>query len=233
MNNQWYYAHHPLMYLVCGLGILLILVQATIILQKSLQCSKEIGMDQAQVKQGMKTAFLNSIGPALGVVGSIWALIVTLGAPVTALRMSVIGGTNYETMAANFGAKAMGGELATSMDPVVFANALWTPALGVMGWLIFTFFFAHRMEAVNKLLTGGRKALLPAVSVGAMLGAFAYFNVDNILKVTVNPAVTVAGALGLVIMVVCQMMGKKIPWLKQWSLTFAMFGGAIIAVLFF
>lgn len=71
MNNQWYYAHHPLMYLVCGLGILLILVQATIILQKSLQCSKEIGMDQAQVKQGMKTAFLNSIGPALGVVGSI------------------------------------------------------------------------------------------------------------------------------------------------------------------
>lgn len=231
MNNQWFYANHPLMYLVCGLGILLVLFQATIILQRSLKCSKEIGMDQQQVKRGMKTAFLNSVGPALGVVGSIWALIVTLGAPITALRMSVIGGTNYETMAANFGAMAMGGELATKMNPLVYANALWTPALGVMGWLIFAFFFAHRMDAVNNLLTGGRKALLPAVSVGAMLGAFAYFNVDSILKITVKPEITAAGILGLVIMVVCQICGKKIPWLKQWSLTFAMFGGAIVAAL--
>ncbi len=84
---------------------------------------------------------------------------------------------------------------------------------------------------MNNLLTGGRKALLPAVSVGAMLGAFAYFNVDSILKITVKPEITAAGILGLVIMVVCQICGKKIPWLKQWSLTFAMFGGAIVAAL--
>lgn len=233
MDNQWFFANHPLMYGVCGIGILLVLIQSTLILKKSLQCSKEIGMDQEKVKIGMKTAFLSSIGPALGVVGSIWALIVSLGAPITALRLSVIGGSNYETMAANFGAQAMGGKLDVAMDPVVFANALWTPALGVMGWLIFCFFFAHRMEVVNNLLTGGRKALLPAVSVGAMLGAFAFFNVGNLKAVTTNPAVTVAGFSGLAIMVVCQLMGKKIAWLKQWSLTIAMFGGAILGVLIF
>lgn len=234
MQDHMYYANHPLMYLACAIGILLVLTQTTIILKKTLKCTKELGMDDEKVKKGIKTSALSSIGPAMGVVGSILALIVTLGAPVTALRMSVIGGTNYETMAANFGAKALGAELATKMDPVVFANALWAPALGVMGWLIFVFFFAHRMHKVNNLLTGGRKALLPAVSVGAMLGAFAYFNVDNLMKVKVNPAITVSGVIGLLIMIFCQKFGeKKLPWLKQWSLTFSMFGGAIIAVLLF
>lgn len=234
MKGHMYYANHPLMYLACSIGIILVIAQTTIILKKTLKCTKELGMDEDKIKRGIKTSALSSIGPAIGVVGSILALIVTLGAPVTALRMSVIGGTNYETMAANFGAKAMGAELATEMDPTVFANALWVPALGVMGWLIFVFFFAHKMHKVNNLLTGGRKALLPAVSVGAMLGAFAYFNVDNLMKFKVDPAITASGIIGLLIMIFCQKFGeKKLPWLKQWSLTFSMFGGAIIAVMLF
>lgn len=234
MSNHVYYANHPLMYLACSVGIILVLAQTTIILRKALKCSKNLGMDEKRVKKGIKTSAISSIGPAIGVVGSILALIVTLGAPVTALRMSVIGGTNYETMAANFGAKAMGSELSTEMSPTVFANALWAPALGVFGWLIFVFLFAHKMDKVNNLLTGGRKALLPAVSIGAMLGAFAYFNIDNIMKVKVNPAITASGAIGLIIMILCQKFGKgKLEWLKQWSLTFSMFGGAIIASLLF
>jgi hypothetical protein len=228
-NNQWFFANHPLMYIACSVGIILVLVQSTIIMRKTLKCTKDMGMNEEQVKRGIKTATFSSIGPAIGVCGSILALIVTLGVPVTALRMSVIGGTNYETMAANFGAKAAGGELTTNMDPVVFANALWVPALGVMGWLIFMFFFGHRMNAVNNLLTGGRKALLPAVSVGAMLGAFAYFNVDNIIKINTNPNIALATVLGFVVMFICQMIGKKVAWVKQWGLTFAMFIGAIAA----
>lgn len=233
-KSQMFYANSPLMYLVCSIGVILVLVQTTIILRKSIQCTKDMGMDQEKVKKGMKTSAINSIGPALGVVASILALVVTLGAPITAVRMSVIGGTNYETMAANFGAKAAGGELSTVMDPTVFANALWTPALGVMGWLIFVFLFAHRMGKVNNVLTGGKKALLPAVSIGAMLGAFSYFNIENFMKITTKPEVTVSGIIGMVIMVICQYLGKsKFPWLKQWGLTFSMFGGAIIASLIF
>ena len=189
-------------------------------------------MDEKKIKKGITTSAISSIGPALGIVGSILALIVSLGAPVTALRMSVIGGTNYETMAANFGAKALGSELSTKMDPVVFANALWVPALGVMGWLIIMFIFGHRMDKINNLLTGGREALLPAVSVGAMLGAFAYFNIDNLMKITVKPQLAISTITGFIIMVICQLIGKKANWVKQWSLTFAMFGGAIVASFF-
>ncbi|EGS35446.1 DUF5058 family protein [Finegoldia magna] len=232
MDNQFFYANHPLMYIACSVGILLVLFQATVVLKKTIKCAKEKGMDEKKIKKGITTSAISSIGPALGIVGSILALIVSLGAPVTALRMSVIGGTNYETMAANFGAKALGSELSTKMDPVVFANALWVPALGVMGWLIIMFFFGHRMDKINNLLTGGRKALLPAVSVGAMLGAFAYFNIDNLMKITVKPQLAASTISGFIIMVICQLIGKKVNWIKQWSLTFAMFGGAIIASFF-
>ena len=95
MQDHMYYAHHPLMYLACAIGILLVLAQTTIILKKTLKCTKDLGMDEDKIKKGIKTSALSSIGPGMGVVGSILALIVTLGAPVTALRMSVIGGTNY------------------------------------------------------------------------------------------------------------------------------------------
>lgn len=232
MDNQFFYANHPLMYIACSVGILLVLFQATVVLKKTIKCAKEKCMDEKKIKKGITTSAISSIGPALGIVGSILALIVSLGAPVTALRMSVIGGTNYETMAANFGAKALGSELSTKMDPVVFANALWVPALGVMGWLIIMFIFGHRMDKINNLLTGGREALLPAVSVGAMLGAFAYFNIDNLMKITVKPQLAISTITGFIIMVICQLIGKKANWVKQWSLTFAMFGGAIVASFF-
>ena len=117
------------------------------------------------------------------------------------------------------------------MTPVVFTNALWTMALGSLGWIIFVFLFAHKMDKVNGLLTNGRKALLPAVGLGAMLGSFAYFNIGNYLKVTTNPEVTVSAISGLVIMIVCLKIGEKISWIKEWALTIAMFGGAIIATL--
>ena len=233
MKDQWAYANSPLLYIACSVGIILVLVQGTYMLRKALKASKEMNMDREKVKKGIVTALVSSIGPALGICGSILALIVTLGAPVTALRMSVIGGTNYETMAANFGAKAMGAELSTSMNPVVFANALWTPALGVMCWLIFMIIFGHKMESVNHFLTGGRKAMLPAVSVGAMLGAFAYFCVDNLLKINTNPKMTFATVFGFIIMFICQKLGSKYTWLRDWGLTFAMFLGAIFSQLIF
>lgn len=89
------------------------------------------------------------------------------------------------------------------------------------------------MDKVNGLLTSGRKALLPAVGLGAMLGSFAYFNIGNYLKITTNPDITLSAISGLIIMVICLKVGEKFSWLKEWALTIAMFGGAIIATIVF
>ncbi len=234
VTNHLYYANHPIMWLVSLMGISLVLIQSVLIIRRSLKASKEMDMDMDRVKKGIKTSAIGSVGPALGVVGSLLALLVTMGSPISAFRLSVIGGSNFEAMAANFGAQALGSELSTNMTPLVFTNALWTMALGSLGWIVFVFLFAHRMDKVNNLLTSGRKALLPAVSIGAMLGSFAYFNVGNYLKVKTNPEVTISAISGLVIMIVCLKLGeKKATWLREWALTIAMFGGAIIATVLF
>lgn len=225
------YANHPIMWIAALTGISIVLIQSALIIMKSLKVAKEMGMDSKRVNKGIRTSAIASIGPALGVVGSLLALLVTIGSPVSAFRLSVIGGSNFEAMAANFGAQALGSELSTNMTPVVFTNALWTMALGSLGWIIFVFLFAHKMDKVNGLLTNGRKALLPAVGLGAMLGSFAYFNIGNYLKVKTNPEITISAVSGLIIMIVCLKIGEKISWLKEWALTIAMFGGAIIATL--
>ncbi|MGL5054904.1 MAG: DUF5058 family protein [Fusobacteriaceae bacterium] len=234
MENQqhMFYANHPLLWGVAAFGIFIVLIQSGLIIKKSIEAGKALGITEESIKKGIKVSAVSSIGPALGVVGSLLALLVTMGSPVSTVRLSLIGSSNYEAMAANFGAKAMGSELSTNMLPVVFTNALWTMALGSLGWIIFVFLFAHKMDKVNGLLTNGRKALLPAVGLGAMLGSFAFFNVGNLMKISTSPDITVAGVSGMIIMVVCIKLGeKKIGWLKEWALTFAMFGGAIIGTL--
>jgi hypothetical protein len=225
------YASHPIIWGTAILGIIIVLLQSGLIIKKSIAAAKDLRISNEQISKGIKVSAMASIGPALGVVGSLLALLVTMGSPVSTLRLSLIGSSNFEAMAANFGAQAMGSELSTNMLPVVFTNALWTMALGSMGWIIFVFLFAHKMDKVNGLLTNGRKALLPAVGLGAMLGSFAFFNVGNLMKFKTNPDVTVAAISGMIIMVICLKIGEKMPWLKEWALTFAMFGGAAIGLL--
>ncbi|MDX8335650.1 MULTISPECIES: DUF5058 family protein [Cetobacterium] len=231
MNNHMIYASHPIIWGTAILGIIIVLLQSGLIIKKSIAAAKDLRISNEQISKGIKVSAMASIGPALGVVGSLLALLVTMGSPVSTLRLSLIGSSNFEAMAANFGAQAMGSELSTNMLPVVFTNALWTMALGSMGWIIFVFLFAHKMDKVNGLLTNGRKALLPAVGLGAMLGSFAFFNVGNLMKFKTNPDVTVAAISGMIIMVICLKIGEKMPWLKEWALTFAMFGGAAIGLL--
>ena len=48
------------------------------------------------------------------------SLIVSMGAPVSWMRLSFIGSVNYEAMAAGFGAQAMGATL-ENLTPVAFA----------------------------------------------------------------------------------------------------------------
>lgn len=231
MNGHMIYASHPIIWGTAILGITIVLLQSGLIIKKSISTAKDLGIPNEKITKGIKVSAMASIGPALGVVGSLLALLVTMGSPVSTLRLSLIGSSNFEAMAANFGAQAMGSELSTNMLPVVFTNALWTMSLGSMGWIIFVFLFAHKMDKVNGLLTNGRKALLPAVGLGAMLGSFAFFNVGNLMKYNTNPDVTVAGISGMIIMVVCLKIGEKMAWLKEWALTFAMFGGATIGLL--
>ena len=104
-------------------------------------------------------------------------------------------------MAAGFGAQAMGATL-ENLTPVAFACGVWTMICGSLGWLIFTLLFTDKMDKVNHLMSKGNSKMVPIISAGAMLGAFAnlasgnFFNEKNQFAFGGAPAIaTIVGCI--------------------------------------
>ncbi|MGE5483858.1 MAG: DUF5058 family protein [Ignavibacteriales bacterium] len=220
-----------LMWLTCGICVALVLVQSLIFVRKSLADGAKLGISNEQVSKAMRSAAISSIGPSMAIVVGIIPLLVSMGGPVSWMRLSVIGSVAYELMAAGFGASAMGVTLAgKDMNAVAFANGVWVMSLGSAGWLLFTAFFTHRMESFRSVLAGGRKALIPIVSASAMLGAFAYLDADRLMPFGKG---SWACIVGFVVMAVLISYARKnnVKFLKEWSLTISMVAGMLVAAM--
>ena len=149
------------------------------------------------------------------------------------MRLSFIGSVNYEAMAAGFGAQAMGATL-ENLTPVAFACGVWTMICGSLGWLIFTLLFTDKMDKVNHLISKGNSKMVPIISAGAMLGAFAnlasgnFFNEKNQFAFGGAPAI--ATIVGCILMMILTKLAKEknIGWLREWAFAISMFSGMLI-----
>lgn len=228
-------ANHPLVWLAAGSAVLVVVVQAIVFLKKSLVAAKEVGIEQHQVKSAIKSSFFSSIGPSVVILVGMISLLVSLGGPISWMRLSFIGSVNYELSGAAFGAQAMGSSLNPDMGAEVFANCVWTMVLGSVGWLIFTFLFADKMHKVTGILSKGNEKVVPIISSCAILGAFAYLSAGYLFdgegKFALTSSNTVACVVGCGVMMALTKISKtkNIQWLKEWSLSIAMFSGMILA----
>ncbi|MGL5753933.1 MAG: DUF5058 family protein [Paraclostridium sp.] len=227
-------ANHPLMWLAAGLAVTVVIVQSIVFFRKSLVAAKEMGIQDKQVKAAIKSSAISSIGPSIVILVGMISLLVSMGGPISWMRLSFIGSVNYELMAAGFGAEAMGAKLGAGMDPMVFACAVWVMVLGSLGWLVFTLLFTDKMDKVNHLLSSGNEKLVPIISACAMLGAFAYLASGNFItgegSVTFTSPAAVATIIGCVVMMGLSKIAKdkNIQWIKEWALSISMFSGMII-----
>lgn len=225
-------ANNPLMWLSCGLCVFWALFQTYIFVKKSMSISKDLEISDKQIKSAIKSSTSASIGPSIAIVAGIVPVLVALGGPIAWFRESFIGSVAYELMAAGFGAEAMGATLGgEGMNETVFACAIWVMSLGSTGWILFTALATPKMDKYRYILAGGRKAMLPIVSAGAMCGAFAYLSLDRVFRFNSG---TIAALGGFIVMALLMMYNKKknAQWIKEWSLTIAMFAGMFISVIF-
>lgn len=219
------------MWVAAGVAVALALFQALIFAKKSYTTGKEIGLTESQMKSAIKSSFITSIGPSIVILTGLLSLLVTVGGPMAWMRLSFIGSVMFEMMAAGFGTEAMG--IKMGIDPVTnlaFANAVWTMILGSIGWIIFATLTADKMDRVQVRFSKGDKGLLSIISVAAMIGSFGSLVSGHLLALNKN---TVAAIVGGVIMLLLAPVAdkKEIKWLKEWSLTIALFGGMIVAAL--
>lgn len=160
------------------------------------------------------------------------SLLVAMGGPISWFRLSYIGSVAYELMAAGFGAQAAGVTLGgPDMNATAFAAGVWVMTLGSIGWILFTALATKKLDKFRYVLAGGKKAMLPIVSAGAMCGAFAYLSLDRVFRFDNQ---TTAALVGFGVMALFMIYNKKRnqQWVKEWALTISMFVGMIISVIF-
>ena len=63
-SNHMIYANHPLLWLICSIGIIIVLIQSALIIKKSIQAGKDMEIPKERMNKGIKTAAIASIGPA-------------------------------------------------------------------------------------------------------------------------------------------------------------------------
>ena len=226
-------ANSPIMWAAAAIAICVVLLQSIVFFRKSLAAAKEEGISEKQVKMAIKSSAISSIGPAVVILVTMISLIVSMGAPVSWMRLSFIGSVNYEAMAAGFGAQAMGTTL-ENLTPIAFSCGVWVMCCGSLGWLIFTLLFTDKMEKVNHIMSRGRQKMVPIISAGAMLGAFAnlasgnFFSAEGSFAFGGAPAV--ATIFGCILMMILTKLArtKNIKWLREWAFAISMFSGMII-----
>lgn len=221
------------MWLVCSVIIFVVIFQAAVFMRKAYKTGKEMGLSDEQMQSAMRSGAISTVGPSLAVVVAMISLIVSLGAPFAWMRLSVVGSIPFELMAAETGAVAMGTSLGSSTyDVSAFATSVWTCTLGASGWLLSCAFFTDKFDIVHRKAVGGNEALLPVLSVSAMIGAFAYFGAPYLAGRGL--ASTVACLSGGVSMILVNYLADKIqmPKLKEWALGIAMLCGMCMAMLF-
>lgn len=219
------------MWIAAGLAVFLVVVQATLFVKKSYSTGKEMGITEHQMKSAMRSSFITSIGPSLVVLTGVLALLVTVGGPMSWMRLSFIGSVMFELMAVGAGTEAVGVKL--GVDPVTnvaFASAVWTMILGSIGWIVVATLGADKMDKLQSKISSKDPGIIKAISIAAMLGAFGSMVSGHLIAMNRN---TVAALSGGLIMALVSMLSTKdgFKWLKEWGFAVALFGGMLVAAL--
>ena len=114
----------PFMYLLCGTIVLFVAAVCVVFARKAYRAGKEIGMDEAKMKQTVIASTTFAVLPGIGILLGVIALSGSLGTPWPWLRLSVIGALHYETQVAEAAAEAAGMSnlSAAEMTPKAFST---------------------------------------------------------------------------------------------------------------
>ncbi len=222
-------SNSPILWLLCGITVVLSAVQAVLYMRQCGKITKEAGIDPHIPKEAFRVGFISAIGPALGVFIVMVGLMASIGGPMAWLRLSIIGAAATELSAANIGAEACGVVLGSEQYTLVCLAVSWfAMALNGAGWLLFTGVATPSLETLRNKVSGGDMKWLVVLSGACSLGIFGYLNSGEILKGMGNTIAVLAGAVSMVILVktVC----RKIPRLMEYSLGIAMIIGMICSL---
>lgn len=145
----------PALYLIVGAILAFVTVMCVFFLVRSYKAGIAIGMDKAVLKKTIRNSAIFTVLPSVGILVGVIALSGALGAPLSWMRLSVVGALQYELNVADIAAKAIGltGLSVSEMSAPVYATISLVMTVGILGGGLCCIFFLGRY--LKKL--GGKK----------------------------------------------------------------------------
>ena len=224
-NSGW-------MWFAALVPMLVLGAQAIMLLRKSLQDGKKMGITSDQIRRAVVGSASASIGPSLAIFAGLLSLILMMGAPIAWLRLSYIGAVMYELTSADVGAQALGVAFKPEeMTAVAFANGVWAMVLGSIGWIIVSGLFTDKIDKLRSLMSGGDSSSLPIITAGATLGCYCYLTFSRMYPVvaTNRQIYAVIGGAAAMLFLILFNKDRKAKWISEWGATISMIVGMICA----
>ncbi|MEG1837159.1 MAG: DUF5058 family protein [Synergistaceae bacterium] len=224
-------ANLPIVWLLCGVTVVVSLIQALLYTRMAKKTAVEAGIPESVTKVAFKVGLVSAVGPAIGVFIVMVGLMSAIGSPMAWQRLSIIGAAATELTAATIGATASGVTLGgEGYTLTVLAVSWFTMALNGAGWLVFTGLFTPSLEKLREKASGGDIKWLAALSGAASLGIFGYLNQSQIRASMGHALASIMGAISMVLIV--RYVVPKCPKLVEYSLGIAMLIGMAFAVIY-
>lgn len=223
------------LYLVAGVALALVLVQAVVFLLKAIKRAKQIGLGD-KVRSTIVSSAVFTIAPAISILLGVVVLSKFMGLPLPWFRLSILGSLTYEQTAAITAAEAIGVSISeTITDPKVFSTIVWVMTLGIIpGIFIILFALKKIQNGVINIKSKDSKwgaIFMSALFIG-MISSFlggVFGNVSQGLSGWIPVFVFLCSAL---VMVLCAAVMKlmKWEWLENYALPISMIAAMACAI---
>ena len=222
----------PGMWVASSIMVIVVLVQSALFLREGFKAADKLGMPRSTAVKGMRAAMINAIGPSLGPVVILLALLAVLGGPTTWMRMNDIGAARTELAMSALATKVVGVDMrSAAFDLKAFSYALWGMALNNAGWMLVALLFVKRMNsAISKMNQKYDPAWVKLIMTGAAIGLFASLWSPALIK---GGGQFFAGIVAFVSMFLISKYAGNYPRLQEPALGISMLIGMFAAAYFF
>lgn len=223
-------ANDPILWLMCLPVVSLVAIQAIIFSKRAFSSASSVQLTKQEAKDAFRIGAISAIGPAVAVFVVMLGMMAVVGAPMTWLRLSIIGAAPTELAASTMGAKAMGVEFGGEGYGVLeYANSVWAMSLNGIGWLLFVGLFTHKLEGLRDKVSKGDAKLTGEIGGAAMLGAMAYLVGGHLVAGGGRLVAALAAGISMILL---GKLAEKYPKLGEYNLGLAMVVGMIVAVMY-
>ena len=191
----------PLIYGLYGAVVVFVVAMSLYYIVRSVRRAKALKMDMGKIKKVVTTSVAFSVLPAIGIGIGVVTLIGSIGIALPAIRLSVIGSLQYETMMADGAASAIAGSMEefigsnfniTEQDFVTIATVMPIPIL--TGPLVVIFFYKKFQPKVQMLSSMTSSTSGGGVNIGDL--AFQVVFIGMILGYLAMSITTIASGAG-------------------------------------